>query len=166
MALPVVYPVNPVHPVRLSSQQHCGPNQLPIREIRTTARKNHAIPTRFLPQKDAKSTEIRTYGVFSFVRGMSVRGMEAGLVWIIPLTIIPLTSHRPCPSSVGHLHVHFGCGWPRWVIRGSILFGCGWPRGVLAFQFPCIAGRPGLRFSRLSFCQKNGVINIFLTPSF
>ena len=51
---------------------------------------------------------------------MSVRGMEEGLVWIIPLTIIPLTSLRPCPSSVGHLHVHFGCGWPRWVIRGKI----------------------------------------------
>jgi hypothetical protein len=47
--------------------------------------------------------------------------MEEGLVWIIPLTIIPLTSLRPCPSSVGHLHVHFGCGWPRWGIRGSAL---------------------------------------------
>jgi hypothetical protein len=91
----------------------------------TTVRKNHAIPTRFLPQKNAKSTEIRTYGVFIFVRGMSVRGMEEGLVWTIPLTIIPLTSLRPCPSSVGHLHVHLGCGWPRWVIRGSVLVGCG-----------------------------------------
>jgi len=75
-----------------------------------TVRKNHAIPTRFLPQKNANSTEIRTYGVFLFVRGMTVRGMEEGLAWIIPLTIIPLTSLRPCPSSVGHLHVHFGCG--------------------------------------------------------
>jgi hypothetical protein len=57
--------------------------------------------------------------------------MEEGLVWIIPLTIIPLTSLRPCPSSIGHLHVHFGCGWPRWEIRGSTVFGCGWPRGGL-----------------------------------
>ena len=64
----------------------------------TAARKNRAIPTRFLPRRSAKSTEIRTYGVFLFVRGMSVRGMEEGLVWIIPLTIIPLTSLRPCPS--------------------------------------------------------------------
>jgi len=81
----------------------------------TTVRKNHAITTRFLPQENAKSTEIRTYGVFPFVGGMSVRGMEEGLVWIIPLTIVPLTSLRPCPSSIGHLHVHFGSGRPHCV---------------------------------------------------
>ncbi len=41
------------------------------------------------------------------------RGMEEGVVWIIPLTIIPLTFLRLCPSSSGHLHVRFGCGRPR-----------------------------------------------------
>jgi hypothetical protein len=33
-ALPVVYPVFPVHPVCLASRKHCGPNQFPIRGIR------------------------------------------------------------------------------------------------------------------------------------
>ena len=31
----------------------------------TTVRKNQAFPTRFLPQRNAKNTEIGTYGVFS-----------------------------------------------------------------------------------------------------
>jgi hypothetical protein len=34
MALPVVYPVNPVHPVCFSSPKPRGPNQFPIRAIR------------------------------------------------------------------------------------------------------------------------------------
>jgi len=84
------------------------------------------------PLKTAKN-------LFFFVRGMSVRGMEEGLVWIIPLTIIPLTSLRPCPSSVGHLHVHFGCGWPRWAFcafsRPFAVFG-GMPAAI-RFVFLC-----------------------------
>ena len=48
----------------------------------------------------------------------------------------------------------------------QFILSCDKPRGVLVFKFPCSADSPGLRFSRLSYCQKNGVINIFLTPSF
>ena len=119
---------------RITRMKSPPSSQFPIREIRTTVRKNHAIPTRFLPQKNTKSTEIRTYGVFLFVRGMSVRGMEEGHVWIIPLTIIPLTSLRPCPSSVGQLHVHFGCGRPG---RGNAL--------VTAGRAPDKSGLPAAR---------------------
>jgi hypothetical protein len=33
---------------------------------------------------------------------------------------------RESASSAGNSG--FGCGWPRWVIRGSVLFGSGWLR--------------------------------------
>jgi hypothetical protein len=58
---------------------------------------------------------------------MSACGTEEGVARVIPLTIIPLTSLRPCPSFIAHLHVRFGCGFPRCEIRGSIPLGCGGP---------------------------------------
>jgi hypothetical protein len=39
--------------------------EFPILEIRTTVRKNHAIPRRFLPQKNAKNSKRRAYDVSS-----------------------------------------------------------------------------------------------------
>jgi len=42
--------------------------------------------------------------------------------------ILLLPYLRVSASSAGNSG--FGCGWPRWVVRGSFLSGCGWPRCV------------------------------------
>jgi hypothetical protein len=41
------------------------PNQFPIRAIRTTVRRNNAIPRRFLPQRNARNSKRRAYDVSS-----------------------------------------------------------------------------------------------------
>jgi hypothetical protein len=56
-----------------------------------------------------------------------------------------LTSLQLFPSSIGHLHVRFGCGWPRWAIRGSFLSDCGFiALHSLWLILDCDYHKPGL----------------------
>jgi hypothetical protein len=62
---------------------------LSICEIRTTLRKNHAIPRRFLPKKNAKNSKITTYDA------SSLRSFQCN---IEKLRVLGKTSRTMCPN--------------------------------------------------------------------
>ena len=90
-----------------------------------------AVPSVFLPERNAKNTETRTYVVFSLHRNPSESLRFAkifttdGRRW----TQMEWRFISVC-IGVNPWFNSFGCGWPRWdhcdLLR-QFIFGCGWP---------------------------------------
>jgi hypothetical protein len=121
------------------------PVNMHIRAICTTTT-NHAIPTKFSRCELSKLLHRSKFGNQGICPQITqiTRMRKAGLnrskqreqsfslfppfppVRNIFICVNPCHVLRGERQSAGNSG--FGCGWPRWEIRGSIPFGCGWPR--------------------------------------